>query len=37
MGIPSMTIFTIGYEGLTIAAFLVLLAEDGVETLVGVR
>lgn len=36
MGTPSITIFTIGYEGLTIDAFIALLAEHGVETLVDV-
>lgn len=32
-----MTIFTIGYEGLSIDAFMSLLAEHGVDTLVDVR
>ena len=32
-----MTIFTIGYEGLNIDAFVSLLAEHGVDTLVDVR
>lgn len=32
-----MTVFTIGYEGLSIAEFTALLAEHGVETVVDVR
>ena len=32
-----MTIFTIGYEGLSIDAFMSLLAEHDVDTLVDVR
>jgi uncharacterized protein (DUF488 family) len=32
-----MTIFTIGYEGLTIGAFVSLLTEHGIETVVDIR
>lgn len=32
-----MTVFTIGYEGLDIDAFMSLLAEHGIETLVDIR
>ena len=32
-----MTIFTIGYEGLDVDAFILLLTEHGVETIVDVR
>lgn len=32
-----MTVFTIGYEGLEIDAFMALLAEHGIETVVDVR
>lgn len=32
-----MTVFTIGYEGLDIDAFMALLAEHGIETVVDVR
>ena len=32
-----MTVFTIGYEGLDIGAFMSLLAEHGIETVVDIR
>ncbi|MGN6808258.1 MAG: DUF488 family protein [Trinickia sp.] len=32
-----MTVFTIGYEGLDIGAFLSLLGEHGMETVVDIR